>query len=233
MQNLRALVLKKDPGISKLLEYYGEATPSSLNAKRLFTEVCWIVYCSGFRYNVVRKFWPSITKAFYGFDVYRVVEESHETYDAALRICEVSGFRNRSKAAWCVENARRILPLENEWVDQGGIRGFFEHLSNQKVSSLVQRAPALVQELGFKGIGRITIFHLMKNVGIDIFKPDIHVRRLLTDMKLISNEKADPEEICEAMTFLSTSSGYKISQVDTLLFAYGITIGDRVPTLLV
>ena len=114
------------------------------------------------------------------------------------------------------------------WQDIGGVRGFFESLSADDPRELVRQVPAIIKQLGLKGIGKTTVFHLMKNVGIDIFKPDIHVRRLLTRMELIPQEDASLEEVCEAMVFLSAASGYKVSQVDTFLFAYGITIGDYI-----
>jgi len=47
-------------------------------------------------------------------------------------------------------------------------------------------------------------------------------------MQLISGEDASAMEVCGAMLFLSTVSGYKVNQLDTFLFAYGITEGDRI-----
>lgn len=226
VDDLVSRALTEQPGIVRMFDYYESLSPSSITERRLFTEVCWICYSSGFRYSVVEKYWPRIRRALYGFDVHRAAADGLDVTEAAFRVCETSGFRNLSKASWCVENARRIPELEEDWRDIGGLRGFFEHLATEDPRELVRQVPAIVKQLGLKGIGKTTAFHLMKNVGIDIFKPDIHVRRLLTRMELISQEDASPEEVCEAMVFLSSASGYKVSQLDTFLFAYGITIGD-------
>jgi hypothetical protein len=70
--------------------------------------------------------------------------------------------------------------------------------------------------------------HALKNVGIDIFKPDIHVRRTLSRLGLIRCEHVSTTEICIVMSFLSGVSDMKISELDTLLFVYGKATGDNV-----
>lgn len=231
VDTLVSRTLERQPSAVDILEYYEGLSPASITQRRLFTEVCWIGYSSGFRYSVVKKYWPSIRKALYGFDVSRVAAKGRDVPDAALQICETSGFKNISKASWCVENARRIPELDEEWSSIGGIRGFFELLATERPDRLVQSAPAIVDQLSLKGIGRTTIFHLLKNVGIDIFKPDIHVRRLIAHMDLASSEDATPSEICDAMMFLSSMTGYRVSQLDTFLFAYGVVVGDDIPSV--
>lgn len=69
--------------------------------------------------------------------------------------------------------------------------------------------------------------HLLKNVGIDIFKPDIHVCRILDYLGLIDKQKASILDITEAMRSLSSSQGIKVSELDTLLFVYGKTAVDN------
>lgn len=141
----------------------------------------------------------------------------------------MSGFGNLSKALWRVENAKRISSLEQQWADPGGIREFFEPISQQPIESVVAEAPQIVRTLRLKGTGETTVFHLMENVGIDIYKFDIHIRRLLAIMGLTSSEWASVAEISEAMVCLSAISGCKVSQLDTSLFAYGMMVGDQLP----
>ena len=230
VDDLLSVALEKRPDVIEMFSYYRSLSPSRLNERRFFTEVCWIGYSSGFRYDIVRKYWPKIREALYDFDVHRVAADVIEIRDAEERICEVSGFRNRSKASWCVVNAKRITDLEEDWKGIGGIKGFFEKLARDSLVNQVRSAPTTVQELGLKGIGETTIFHLMKNVGVDVFKPDIHIRRLLARMGLVSSETAPIEQVCRAMTFLSEASGYRVTQIDTILFAYGMGVGDFLPS---
>lgn len=220
--------LRRRPEMVYMFEYYEGLKPSGITQTRLFREVCWIVYSSGFSHDVLTRYWPAIGKAFSGFDTIRVAENDAPISEIARRVCQASGFRNFSKAAWCIENAKRICALDEELNYAGGIEGFFQLTSEKSLEEVVSSAEKIAADLNLRGIGKTTVFHLLKNMGIDTFKPDIHVRRMLAGMKLIRNCDASPKEICNAMTFLSSVSGYRVSQVDTFLFAYGITAGDKI-----
>jgi len=89
-----------------------------------------------------------------------------------------------------------------------------------------------VKDLKFKGIGNTTILHLMKNLGMNVFKPDIHVRRILTNLCLIKNENAPILDIYKAMLSISSESRMKLSDLDTILFNYGRINGDSINTIL-
>jgi 3-methyladenine DNA glycosylase Tag len=220
--------LEVQPSIVDLFDYYEGLNPAFITPRRLYEEVCWVVYSSGFKNSVISKYWPRLSRAFYRFDVSRVASYD-SLQDRANAVCEESGFRNLLKASWCIENARRIEELDGEWKEYGGIKGYFERLSSRPLPELVAISPEIVDELALKGIGPTTVFHILKNMGLDVFKPDIHVRRLVAQMRLTSDEDAPLDKICEAMTTLSSATGYKVSQLDTFLFAYGIVVGDSIP----
>lgn len=58
-------------------------------------------------------------------------------------------------------------------------------------------------------IGGITKYHLAKNFGADVAKPDVHLQRLA------DREGVTPQQLCER---LARDSGYKIATVDVLLW---------------
>jgi 3-methyladenine DNA glycosylase Tag len=197
----------------------------NLDEDEIFSQICWVIYSSGFRYQIVGRYWPAITEAFYDFDVDRVQKLSDNLEVSAYQICKQSGFKNLNKAKWCIRDAKRITELRNSNLYVDGIKGILVELSTKVPSELVECAPSLVSQLGFVGIGKTTIFHLLKNLGIDIFKPDIHVRRLLTSLGL-SRPEANVKEICDAMLVLSSLMKMRLNEVDTLLFFYGQAVGD-------
>lgn len=82
---------------------------------------------------------------------------------------------------------------------------------------MVILAPRILQELKFKGIGNITIFHLMKNLGLDIFKPNLHVCRLLERVGLIGS-KTPILQIYSVMATIAEENRLKAKELDTLLF---------------
>lgn len=58
-------------------------------------------------------------------------------------------------------------------------------------------------------IGGITKYHLAKNFGADVAKPDIHLQRLA------EWEGTDPQSLCKR---LASESGYRASTVDLILW---------------
>lgn len=58
-------------------------------------------------------------------------------------------------------------------------------------------------------IGGITKYHLAKNFGADVAKPDVHLQRLA------DREKCTPQELCER---LAQATAWRVATVDTLLW---------------
>lgn len=227
VENIVEFVLTEHPETIEMLEFYDSLTPIRLTNNDIFREISWVVYNSGFRFDVIKKYWPILKEAYCHFEVTEVAKWSNDLDFHAKRICKVSGFNNLRKAKWCISNAQRILELENEKSCLGGLVGYFDALSKKSAEEIVKTIPVIIQELGFVGIGNVTIFHLLKNVGIEIFKPDIHVRRILAELGLIDLEDTNALEICNAINFLGSVVNMGISELDTLLFVYGRVANDQ------
>jgi hypothetical protein len=58
-------------------------------------------------------------------------------------------------------------------------------------------------------IGGITKYHVAKNFGLDVVKPDVHLARLA------KRYGTDPQSLCER---IAAESGYRVATVDTLLW---------------
>lgn len=58
-------------------------------------------------------------------------------------------------------------------------------------------------------IGGITKYHLAKNFGVDVAKPDVHLQRLA------DHEGTTPQELCSA---LASATGFRVSTVDVVLW---------------
>ncbi|RUU22191.1 hypothetical protein EN883_03655 [Mesorhizobium sp. M7A.F.Ca.AU.002.06.1.1] len=106
---------------------------------------------------------------------------------------------------------------------QGGISAFavFGHPGKAKAIDLIWRtrddllaaylsAPDKIEFCAsLPWIGGITKYHLAKNFGADVAKPDVHLQRLA------DREGVTPQQLCER---LARDSGYKIATVDVLLW---------------
>lgn len=58
-------------------------------------------------------------------------------------------------------------------------------------------------------IGGITCWHVVKNFGADVAKPDVHLQRLA------DHEGTTPQALCEQ---LARDTGYRVATVDTILW---------------
>lgn len=58
-------------------------------------------------------------------------------------------------------------------------------------------------------VGPITKFHLAKNLGIDVAKPDVHLNRLAEP------ESMTAQELCER---LASETGYRVATIDLILW---------------
>lgn len=228
IQEIISLALSRYPDVSQMLRCYDSVDTTKLTNNRILAEVSWIIYSSGFKFDIIQRYWQRISEAFQGFDVMQVAQLSDSIEIHASEICFKSGFKNKRKALWCIENAQRIIDLEEKFSDDGGLKGYFLELSHFDTPDLVRMAPSVLQELRFKGIGNITIFHLMKNLGLDVFKPDIHVCRLLERVGLISSSSTILE-IYSVMSAVARANRLKVKELDTLLFMYGKITSDQIP----
>lgn len=197
----------------------------------MLRELCWIGYTSGFRVDVIEKYWPSISKAFADFDPEEVATMAKKLQYNVGRVCRESGFRNASKARWCIVNAMRIMQFDHEKRRSGGLKGYLVKLSEKDLRCLTSSYKDIATTLDFMGIGESTIFHFMKNMGINIFKPDRHVRRLLYKFGLTDNEFSPVQDMCTPMLWLSSSTGISVSELDTFLFIFGAITADAISPL--
>lgn len=58
-------------------------------------------------------------------------------------------------------------------------------------------------------IGNITKYHVAKNFGVDVAKPDVHLARLA------EIHQTTPQALCEA---LARETGYRVATVDTIIW---------------
>ncbi|TIN80750.1 hypothetical protein [Mesorhizobium sp.] len=118
--------------------------------------------------------------------------------------------------------ARRIFEKCRDELARGGnARHVFGHLGKATAindiwngrADLFARYLASDDKLAFCAslpwIGNITKYHLAKNFGADVAKPDVHLQRLA------DREGVTAQALCER---LATATGYRVATVDVLLW---------------
>lgn len=153
-------------------------------------EAAWVVLSSGMRESVIRKKFKAITGAFLDWrNSALIVKNQHQCIENALKF-----FGHQKKINAIMEICQRI--------DFEGYDNFKIGITKSGVSSL--------QTLPY--IGQITCFHLAKNIGIDVVKPDRHLVRMSESLGFTS-----PEQLCSQ---ISEFVGDSLRVVDIVLWRF-------------
>ncbi|MDE2716884.1 MAG: hypothetical protein OXI33_07700 [Chloroflexota bacterium] len=153
-------------------------------------ESAWVVLSSGFRESVVRKCFDKVSDAFLGWEDARLIHSRRkECVNAAVRV-----FGNRRK----LEAITQIV----EKVAREGVEAIKEGIRAQGVDYL-GRLPY---------IGPVTSYHLAKNLGLGVVKPDRHLVRMAT--------ASGHHTVVEMCSKIAEEVGDSLPVVDIVLWRY-------------
>ena len=159
-----------------------------VNKHYFMTQYTHVVYCSGFRWEIVDRKWLDIIKVYYYFDLDLMVENTNEIRDKAK---EIIGHKRKIEAI--LSTAKWLRRLSEEQ-----FRRFL--LDGGKNVDLFKRLDY---------IGDITKYHLAFCLGVDVSKPDVHIARFANHFN------RDPLTVCKE---LSEETGHPIRIVDAILW---------------
>ena len=167
----------------------------SFSERDLLRETAWVILCGGFKEAVVRSRFDFISLCFCD-------------WESAATIC-ASANRCRATALAVFANERKIDAILGvaALVDSVG----FDEIKKRMLSDPIRSAQM------FPYIGPITSFHLAKNLGYPVAKPDRHLARLAARLGY-----SDVQQLCRT---ISTATGDPIQVVDVVLWRYTVVKG--------
>lgn len=169
-----------------------------LTERGFLSEYAWVVLASGMKERVVRDKFPAFKAAFGGLvSALDIVENSLAYSERAEKV-----FGHKRKIG-AIVNAAGIILMEPE-----GFQSFKEHIRSRGISALYS----------LPYIGPITSYHLAKNIGFPVAKPDRHLVRIA----YIYGYK-DVQKFCED---ISEMSGDPVPVVDIVLWRFA-TLTDN------
>jgi hypothetical protein len=119
-------------------------------------EHAWVTLSAGMRERVIRNLFQAISSSFYGFESAKIIVENES--------------RCRCLALRYFNNIRKVdaIILTAHGISSKGFSTFKEALYSNPLE--------LLQSLPY--IGPVTCYHLAKNIGLQVAKPDRHLTRL-------------------------------------------------------
>lgn len=161
-----------------------------VNETKLLEEFTWVVLASGMNDKVVKKVFPSIKSIMYDFKSSELIYKRRVScFNKALQIFNHPG------------KIKAILFLA-EYVYKNSF-GFIK-------SKIATEGIEFIQTLPY--MGQATSFHLAKNLGIEVAKPDRHLNRIAKALGF-----KGPSELCKQ---LSITISEKASLIDLVLWRY-------------
>lgn len=154
----KARVLRE--GYAKELEWQRGILGAHVSEARFLRESAWVILCSGFRENTVRKLFSNFSLCFCDWESSAAIVEKRELcISAAHKV-----FKNHRK----VEAIADIAAL----LDRVTFEEFWLKVAIDPVVEL-RKLPH---------IGQITTYHLAKNLGFNVSKPDRHLVRIASSL---------------------------------------------------
>lgn len=173
----------------EILEWSRDVTrkgPLGLSKDDFLRKCAWVIYESGFRTSVVQKKWPLLLEAYKNFSVSYIAFSLQLVKGEAMRV---------------IGNERKV-----DAILEIAVRLYYDEEFEEYKQDILEN-PDILEELPY--IGKITKYHLARNIGIDTIKPDLHITRIAEHFGL------DPFEMCRK---LSEKSGYSLHAVDSILW---------------
>ncbi|MEL7485022.1 MAG: hypothetical protein AAFN41_11815 [Planctomycetota bacterium] len=189
---VRAYLLAKrqvvGAGFEHEIVWQENVSPSSVTDRSFLREAAWVILCSGMRESVIRRLFSPIGEAMLGWVPAEVSEHQQHCRERAL-----THYRHVKKIEAIIRIAIRVSRGERE----------------KLMASVELDGPTALTSLPY--IGPTTCFHLAKNLGFQVPKPDRHLLRIAERCGL------SVDELC---TSISDVLDEPVPVVDVVLWRY-------------
>lgn len=185
---IKEAVIEK--GFAAEIDWQNNIQLSQIRECDFLREAAWVILSSGMRETVIREKFPAISEAFYFWQsANRIVTNLERCSVRALAI-----FGHQRKIDSIIAIAERIVT--------DGFENFKICIRDDGVE--------FIQTLPF--MGPATSYHLAKNIGLDVVKPDRHLLRVAA-----STGYESPEHLCED---IAKSVADRLSVIDLVIWRF-------------
>lgn len=185
-------------GFGPEVDWQGSLCFEKVTESAFLAEAAWVVLSCGMREAIVRKSFSAVSEAFRWWEsAARIAREADSCIAGALK-----SFNHRGKITAIARIASQIDDLG------------FGRLKGEIAVSGVTR----LREFPF--MGPATSYHLAKNIGMDVVKPDRHLLRIAA-----ATGYPCPDSLCRD---IAHAVGDRIAVVDVVLWRYATLDPDYV-----
>jgi DNA-3-methyladenine glycosylase I len=124
--------------------------------------------------------------------------------------------RSKRKIQACVDNARTFVEIINQY------GSFQRYLDSFQPADSFENLMLLKEELEYRfaGLGRITSYHFLTDIGLPVLKPDRVIARIFKRLGLIEDERQLLKTVIQGRRF-AEATGHPIRYIDIVFVLYG------------
>lgn len=190
-----------DNGFANEIDWQDGINFSEIDERTFMNEISWVILASGMSDHVIRKVFPKIKQIMHGFDAAEII------------CCDEKNIRKKAKAVFNHEGKINAILFVAQYIKLNS----FEFLKHNILTNGVD----FIQTLPY--MGKATSFHLAKNIGLNVAKPDRHLLRIADGLGFHS-----PSEMC---VIISDAIQEKPAVIDLVLWRYCTLDKDYITTL--
>jgi hypothetical protein len=143
-------------GYAEEIDWQHEVSLEDLNETNFLCQASWVILCSGMRETVVRRCFDRFSESFFWWESAEQIVANRSN----CRLMALRAFGNPRKVDAVISVASHVL--------EAGMDRIYQGLQKSPIDYLCQ----------LNYIGPITAWHLAKNLGVPVAKPDRHLTRL-------------------------------------------------------
>lgn len=189
-------------GYTEEIKWQEYTESNTVKESQFLEEAAWVVLSSGFKESILRKKFKNISLCFCNWASAQEISEEA----SVVRNCALHVFGNTKK----IDSILKIAAI----IAETGFDDYWGNVCKNPIDEL--------QKLPF--IGKITSYHLAKNLGFDVAKPDRHLLR-------IANLFGFEDNVYELCKSISNATGDKIGVVDIVIWRYATIDTNYLETL--
>lgn len=205
----RELALEK---IQEELNQYKQVQFNQRSDADYYKLIVMVVFYSGFKAQTVTSKRATILGH---FPDWKIVAKYTED-DIQRILGDRNMIANENKIRACVNNARAIVEIVQKF---GSVQQYIEsYQPNESAENLLLLKENL--ESRFSYLGKITVYHFMTDIGLNVLKPDRVICRIFKRLGLIDDENQLLSTVLQGRKF-QQQTGHSIRYIDIVLVAYG------------
>jgi len=209
--NVEKMLIEHSSGIDEFNEYK-EIEIKNFTDNDYYWIMVYVIFYSGFNAETVDKHKAGIEKYFSDYKTaMRYNDDEIENIKKYKNIIQ-----NKRKIESCISNAKEFYKIVKRFGSFEKYINYFKPSENDENLFLFKED--LVER--FKGIGNVTAYHFMMDIGLDVIKPDRVLMRIFRRLDLVRGED-DIYRGIEVGRAFAKATGLPIRYIDIMFVSYG------------